>query len=322
MKVIITGVAGFIGSNLAKHLLSQNIKIIGIDNLSFGYMRNIKYLLKSTNFRFINADIRNENTFRGIRGEVLIHLASMKIPRYTNSLRTLEDNLAMVKNVVSYCIKHRCKLVMTSTSDVYGKNKQLPYSENSDLMLGPTTVKRWAYAVSKIYAEHYIQANAEANGLIYSIARLFGSYGPNQNLTWWGGPQSVFIQNILENNVLEIHGDGKQTRTFTFVDDTVSGLIFLIMDNRTNNQIYNIAGFPDEEIKIIDLAKLINSLIRGANSKLNYKLISYKNFGNYEDVLRRVPDINKISALGFSPRISLKEGMLRTIDWQKSLLKK
>lgn len=320
MTIIITGAAGFIGSNLAAELLQQNHKVIGIDNFSHGSVNNIQDILKNENFQFIEGNVKDYNTLHSLKGDAVVHLASQKIPRYSNSFNTIYDNSSMIGNVIKKCLNDKIKIVFASTSDVYGKNPDIPYSEESNLVLGPTTVKRWAYAVSKINSEHSIIANSQEMGLEYTIMRFFGSYGPNQNTTWWGGPQAVFIQNILEKKPIEIHGDGQQTRTFTYVKDTVQGVIKCIFEEKAKNQIFNIANEPDDEITISSLADLIVEMMSedGYKPLLNY--IPYATFGNYEDVRRRVPDISKIkSLLNYKPQYSLRKGLAVTIDWQKKL---
>jgi UDP-glucose 4-epimerase len=320
MKIIITGVAGFIGSNLAKKLLELNHIVVGIDNLSHGFIRNIEAIKKHHSFTFVQGDIANPLILNSYSADVIVHLASQKIPRYSNALRTLDENYLMLRNVVQKCILDKSKIVFASTSDVYGKNINLPFSEESDLVMGPTTVKRWAYALSKIYGEQYIIANHDEYGIDYTIARFFGSYGPNQNLTWWGGPQSVFIEKAIKNEPIEIHGDGFQTRTFTYIDDTVNALSLFIIDNKSNNQIFNTGSKPDSEISILDLSHLIWRLINGMNSEPKLKYIPYESFGKYEDVMRRVPDINKIkNFFGFEPCWSLQDGLKKTIEWQMKL---
>src|SRR5436190_9202132 len=197
MKILITGAAGFVGSNLAKKLLELNHEVIGIDDFSHGSKENIESIKGHRSFNFTEGDIRNYSVFNNMKADVIVHLASQKIPRYTNALATLDDNSIMLKNVIQKSILDKIKIVYASTSDVYGKNPNIPYSEESDMTLGKTTVKRWSYAISKIYGEQYIIANSDEYNLEYTIMRFFGSYGPNQNLTWWGGPQSVFIANAL-----------------------------------------------------------------------------------------------------------------------------
>jgi UDP-glucose 4-epimerase len=323
MKIVITGVAGFIGSNLAKKLISEGYEVIGIDNLSYGFMRNLSTIFKHPKFSFILGDIANPLLLKDIRADVIVHLASQKIPRYTSSLRTLEENYLMLRNIIHKCLQDKSKIVFSSTSDVYGKNPNIPFSEESNLVLGPTAVKRWAYASSKLIGEQLIIANHDEFDLEYTIMRFFGSYGPNQNTTWWGGPQAVFIQNILENKTIEVHGDGTQTRTFTFVEDTIQGIYKCIFEKESKNDIFNVASNPDEEVTIKDLALKIWYLMNDKDSTPDIKLIPYTNFGNYEDVMRRVPDISKIKAkLGYEPKYNLSQGLQQTIEWQKELYKK
>lgn len=320
MRILITGVAGFIGSNLAKYLLQCGHTVVGIDNLTFGFERNMSEIKENKHFTFLFGDIANSLILKNYRADVIVHLASQKIPRYTNALRTLDENYLMLRTIVTKCIEDNSKLVFASTSDVYGKNTAIPFNENADLVLGSTTVKRWAYALSKIYGEHFIIANNQEFGLNYSIARFFGSYGINQNTSWWGGPQSVFISQALKKEALEIHGSGFQTRTFTYIQDTINGLYHLITNDNSNGEIFNIGATEENEISIIDLAKLIWRMI---NNNDDYKInfVPYSTFGNYEDIERRVPDIGKMkNYFNFQPNISLSEGLEKTITWQKNCL--
>ncbi|OFY65026.1 MAG: hypothetical protein A2V64_07660 [Bacteroidetes bacterium RBG_13_43_22] len=321
MKILITGVAGFIGSNLAGKLLESGCEVTGIDNFSYGFERNIRELKKSKKFFFIEGDIGDPDSLKNDKSDVVVHLASQKIPRYTNAFRTLEDNFNNLQNIVRKCVSDRSKLIFASTSDVYGKNSAVPFSETSDLVLGPTTIKRWAYAISKIYGEQYIIASHEEFGLNYTIARFFGAYGPNQNLTWWGGPQSVFINKALLKEEMEIHGNGSQTRTFTYIEDTVNGLIHLITNAKSDNQIFNVGSAHNCEISIIGLAKLIWKQINGIKSNPRFRFIPYSDFGKYEDVMARVPDISKMKEyFNYEPVWTLEEGLKETIVWQRKIM--
>lgn len=320
MRILITGVAGFIGSNLAGKLLESGYEVIGVDNFSYGFERNISKFRKSKKFSFIEGDIRDSNCLKNQKSDVIVHLASHKIPRYTNAFRTLDDNNNTLQKIVQKCISDKSKIIYASTSDVYGKNSEVPFSETSNLILGPTTIKRWAYAISKIFGEQYIIASHEEFGLDYTIARFFGAYGPNQNLTWWGGPQSVFINKALQKEEMEIHGDGSQTRTFTYIEDTVNAVIRMISDPRSENQIFNVGSTQKCEISIIDLAKFIWRQINGDKVKPRLKFIPYSDFGKYEDVMVRIPDLSKIKEfLNFEPAWSLEEGLKKTITWQREM---
>ncbi|MEE4196257.1 MAG: NAD(P)-dependent oxidoreductase [Bacteroidales bacterium] len=323
MQILITGAAGFIGSNLAKALLNQGYTVYGIDNLSYGQLRNIESIKNHKNFTFILGDVCNPLLIKDIHADLIVHLASQKIPRYSSAYRTLNENYLMLEHILNKCLRDQCKLLYASTSDVYGKNPNLPFTEESDFVLGNSTIKRWSYALSKIYGEQHILANADEYNLNYTIVRFFGSYGPNQNLTWWGGPQSVFINKAFENEAIEIHGDGLQTRTFTYIEDTVKALVYCIESRKSDQQIFNIASDPEEEISILDLGKLIWRLIHGNDSPPKIKMVPYSNFGRYEDVNRRVPSIDKLKDFfNFEPTYSLKEGLLKTIQWQKEAIQK
>lgn len=318
--IVITGAAGFIGSNLSAALLADGHTVIGIDNFSYGRRENLAGIIGHERFRFIEGDVTDPAMLAKLEGDVLVHLASQKIPRYTNSYRTIEENQLMSGHVIRHCLATGARLVFASTSDVYGKNPNIPFHEESDLVLGPTKVKRWAYATSKVFSEHKIIATGEEKGLKYTILRFFGSYGPNQNLTWWGGPQSVFIERALRNEPIDLHGDGRQTRTFTYVDDTVQGIMRCIASEHAVNEVFNIASDPELEISIADLAALIWRLVRPEDAAPRINYVPYASFGGgYEDVQRRVPDITKIrTRLGFEPRFGLEEGLVRTIAWQRT----
>jgi UDP-glucose 4-epimerase len=319
MRICITGVAGFIGSNLAMALVERGYEVTGIDNLSQGFLRNIEPLNGNSSFRFVKGDVRDATqVLSAAKGaDIIVHLAAYKIPRYDNALDTLLINAHGAENVLKAGVKNQCRVLFASTSDVYGKNPHLPFSEETDLYLGATNIKRWAYACSKLFDEHLAFAYAQEFGLCVVGIRFFGAYGPRQNLTWWGGPQSVFINAALKNEPMEIHGDGKQTRSFTYIDDTVDGVIKIIEKREADGQIFNLGD--TEPVSIIDLASMVWKLVRDDEPKLKY--ISYQTFGKYDDVRNRVPDITKArEILGFEPKVGLMEGLTKTVVWQRSVL--
>src|SRR5689334_9280359 len=191
MKVMVTGAAGFIGSNLTAELLRRGHSVNGVDDLSHGTLLNVAGSLGNDEFKFIKADIRDERAMaRAARGcDAIVHLAAHKIPRYSDAYDTLTVN-AFGSEVVARCAARAgAKLVAASTSDVYGKNPSVPFSEECDSVIGGPEVKRWAYAISKMFEEQLLFACRERFGLDVVLLRFFGGYGPNQNLTWWGGPQ-------------------------------------------------------------------------------------------------------------------------------------
>ncbi len=321
-NILLTGAAGFIGSHLSELLIQKGYKIIGLDNLSYGTLQNLSSVLGHPQFEFIQGDVRNFEILLGLGGGVdaIIHLAAYKIPRYGNALETLDVNVKGIENVLKVSQKAGCRVIFASTSDVYGKNPNLPYSENSDFYMGSPQIQRWSYAVSKILGEHLCFIYSKEHDVPMTILRYFGSYGPKQNLTWWGGPQSIFIDCALKRKAMPIHGDGLQTRSFTYVRDTIEGTLRALEREEAIGKVINIGN--TEEISILQLGKKIWKFVRGSDVPL-IEFIPYLQFpGRYEDVRRRVPDIrlaNKV--LGFTPRTSVDEGLIPTIEWQKSVTK-
>lgn len=322
-KVVITGAAGFVGSNLVGALLNKGYTVVGLDNLSQGFLRNLDECLTNSKFTFVQDDVRDSASLCKVvpGAEAIIHLASYKIPRYGNAYDTLTINVKGTENVLRAALDNKCRVIFASTSDVYGKNPALPFGEKSDLYLGETTVKRWSYAVSKMLDEHLCFAYQKEYGLPVSIVRYFGGYGPKQNLTWWGGPQSVFIACALEDRPMPIHGDGLQTRTFTHASDLVDGTIRVLESAQTIGEIFNIGN--TKPISIIELAKTIWRLVRGPE-RPKIEVVPYRSFsGRYEDVRNRVPDISKArTVLGFDPQVELEDGLISTIAWQKGIMEK
>lgn len=316
-KIMVTGVAGFIGSNLTQHLLSKGYTVVGIDNMSQGDKLNLEPLLKHPNFEMHYIDILDELELKKASNgcKTFVHLAAYKIPRYTDALDTLMINGVGSENIMKAAIDQGAKVVAASTSDVYGKNPDVPFSESSNLVMGNPDVKRWAYAISKMFEEQMMFAYQQRYGIPIVALRFFGGYGPNQNLTWWGGPQSVFINKALDNEEIEVHGDGKQTRSFTFISDHVNGITRATEMDAANNLVFNLGN--TREISIYDLAVLIWRMVRGENDKPKIKLIPYETFGKYEDVMRRIPDITRArTLLGFEPQVDLEVGLRKTIAWQ------
>lgn len=318
--VLITGVAGFLGSHLADALLAKGYRVVGADNLSHGTLENIREAQRSRDFEFHQIDVCDMDALRSVaRGvSVIAHLAAFKIPRYGKAIDTLLINSRGCHNALQLAVEKQAKFVLASTSDVYGKNPKIPFTEESDLVLGPSTVARWGYAVSKLYDEHLTLSFADAYGIPINIVRIFGSYGPRHNLTWWGGPQSVFIGSVFRGEEIPIHGDGKQTRSFTYVSDTVSGILAVI-EKGASGEVFNIGS--NHEISIVELARLIHRL-SGSKVPLKLKFIPYNDIGGrrYEDVRRRVPDTTKANQLlGFQAQVSLEDGLKRTIEWQKNI---
>lgn len=319
-KFLITGVAGFLGSNLAERVLADGHEVVGVDNLSMGRIENLTEQLTQRSFRFLQRDVTDPAAFADLADDfdVIVHLAAFKIPRYGKAIDTLKINYQGTETVLEFARRLGCKTVLASTSDVYGRNPELPFSEeSSNCVIGSSKSPRWAYAVSKLFDEHLALAYQDAYGFPVVLLRFFGSYGPRQNTTWWGGPQSVFIDCVLNGKPMPIHGDGMQTRSFTYVSDTVEGIYQSMLRREADGELINIGA--TEEITIIELARRIHRL-SGATGEPRIEFIPYESFTGkkYEDVMRRVPDVTLCARLlGVRAQVGIDEGLRRTIDWQR-----
>ena len=320
-KILVTGVAGFLGSNLLNQLLARGHQVVGIDNLSMGRRENIAHHLGNPGFQFLERDITYANAFTDLDSDIdcVVHLAAFKIPRYGKAIDTLRINFRGTENALDFAVRNECKCVLASTSDVYGRNPKLPFAEGDDCVIGSSKVPRWSYAVSKLFDEHLALAYQDSYGIPVTLLRFFGSYGPNQHLSWWGGPPPVFIDAALNGEEIPIHGDGLQTRSFTFVTDTVAGIYAAIVKPEANGEIFNIGS--TSEVTILDLAHLTWKLVN-PSAQPRIKFVPYESFSNkkYDDVRRRVPDVSLCSrVLGVEAKVSLEQGLARTIEWQRAV---
>jgi UDP-glucose 4-epimerase len=322
LRVAVTGVAGFVGSNLAQRLVARGDSVSGIDDLSHGTLENLEGVLGGARFRLTQASILEraalEAVFEG--AQAVVHLAAGKIPRYGDALDTLQINGEGGLNVLRAAVARGVRrVVLASTSDCYGRNPEVPFSEESASVIGSPLVRRWSYAVSKMFEEQALFAFRERHGLEAVALRLFGGYGPRQNMTWWGGPQSVFIAAALRGEAMEIHGTGQQTRSFTYVDDMVEGFVRALDAKEADGHVLNVG--IDREITIEGLARLVWGLVRQDEPRLSF--VPLASFGRYEDVQRRIPD-NRLAArlLGYTPSVALEEGLPRTIAWQRGAMQK
>jgi len=319
-RFLITGAAGFLGSNLVERALADGHEIVGLDNLSMGRIENLTEQLTNRSFKFLQRDVTDPATFKdlGDNFDVIVHLAAFKIPRYGKAIDTLKINYQGTEVALEFARKLNRKIVLASTSDVYGRNPKLPFSEEgTDHVIGNSKSPRWAYAVSKLFDEHLALAYQDAYGFPVVLLRFFGSYGPRQNTTWWGGPQSVFIDCVLNDKSIPVHGDGSQTRSFTYVSDTVEGIYQSMLRPEANGEIINIGN--TEEITILELARRIHRLC-GKTGEPSIQFTPYESFSGkkYEDVMRRVPDVRLCERLlGVRAKVGVDEGMARTIEWQR-----
>jgi UDP-glucose 4-epimerase len=315
-RIGITGGAGFIGSHLCQRLLEEGREVVAVDDFSHGNPANMADFLRHPSFRFHQMDCRDARALRRhFAGcDAVAHLAADKIPRYGGALRTLEGNVEGAHAACDVALALDVPVIITSTSDVYG-NATAPFNEDDNVVIGPSTTRRWAYAVSKLYDEHIALANAEEKGLRTTILRLFNVYGPRNHPSWWGGPVTAFTEALLKGKLMELHGDGRQVRSLTYVTDTVDGFVRALDTPEAYGEILNIGG--DEPITMVKLAAAVQEAL-GIAGPLRAKLVPYESIGGrYQDVRCRIPDTEKAARiLGFEATVGLEEGLEASVAWQ------
>jgi UDP-glucose 4-epimerase len=320
MRALITGGAGFLGSHLAEHLLEASHEVHVIDNLSTGSIENIEPLKGRPGFDYTIETIMNEPVLAELvdRADVVFHLAAAVGVRLIveSPVNTIETNVHGTEKVLKLANKKRKKVVLTSTSEVYGKAEAVPFREDGDLVMGPTSKGRWSYACSKAIDEFLALAYHKEKRLPVVVARLFNTVGPRQSGRY-GMVIPNFVKQALLGHPVTVHGDGSQTRCFTDVSDVVGQLAALAEDPRAVGEVFNV-GNDREEITILELAKRVKSR---AGSESEIVLVPYEKAyeEGFEDMRRRVPDLSKLRALtGYEPRVHLDEILDRVIGYYTS----
>ena len=318
MKLLITGGAGFIGSHLAEELLERGNKVHVIDNLTTGSLDNIKHLMKHKNFSYTIDTIMNEKVMNRIikNCDCIYHLAAAVGVKLImeKPLETIETNVKGTETVLRIANKYKKKVLITSTSEIYGNHVQHKLSEDDNRVMGSVKKWRWAYASSKTLDEFLAFAYYIEKKLPIVIVRLFNTVGPRQTSAY-GMVMPNFVQSALLGKPIVVYGDGKQTRSFAYVKDAVKGMIGLMEHARAVGDVFNIGG--EEEVSINDLAKRIKKRVNG-NSKIVH--IPYeKAYGKgFEDMRRRIPDTSKAKKLiGYKPSINLDGIIEQVIDYFK-----
>ena len=297
-------------------LLAQGHQVVVLDNLSTGRTESISQDLANQGLIFYEGSILDsELVSRAASGcQAIFHLAAVVGVGnvVTNPLEGILVNSRGTENVLRAAFDLGAKVLLASTSEIYGKNTKIPFHEDDDRLLGSTSVSRWSYSTAKALDEHMAFAYAE-RGLPITIVRYFNSYGPRCGISGYGSVISRFISSALAGETLRVHGDGEQTRCFCYVEDTVEGSLRAMSRPEGLGRVFNIG--KDSEITISELAKKIIEL---TDSTSRTEHIPYKEvFGDrFEDVRRRVPDVSRAEQLlGFKARISLEEGLKKTIEW-------
>ncbi len=319
MRVLVTGGAGYIGSHLVDRLCDAGHEVTVLDNLTTGKVANLAHRLNE--IKLINGSILEADLVASEveRAGLVFHLAAAVGVRHIveSPLQSLLVNTRGTENVLSACYRYWKKVVVASTSEVYGKTARVPMREDDDRVLGPTTVHRWSYSTAKAIDEHLALAHA-AHGLPVVIVRYFNSYGPRLDPRGYGSVIANFLRPALADEPILVHGDGRQTRCFTYVDDTVTGTYLAGLTPGAEGKVINLGS--TRETAIGTLAHQIRDLV-GSASEIRYTdYASYYGPG-FEDTRRRVPDISRArELLGWEPTVDLEDGLERVLDWWKNRL--
>jgi len=316
VKILVTGGAGFIGSNLVDVLMGQGHEVTVLDNLSVGKASNIEHHLESDRFHFVNDSILNASILERLirQADLIYHLAAVVGVKYVveDPLSAIVTNVRGTENVLELAFKYWVRTVIASSSEIYGKCTDVPLRENGDRVLGPTTVGRWSYSDAKAIDEYFALAYAK-KGLPVTIVRYFNAYGPRLDPKGYGSVIAKFISQALQGQQLTVFDDGKQTRCFTYVADTVEGTIRAATTREASGHVFNIGS--DREISVNELARLIQRLTDSGAEIIHVPYASAYGL-RFEETRRRVPDVSHArEILGFEAETPLEEGLQRVLEW-------
>lgn len=321
MKAFITGGAGFIGSHLSELLINQGNQVFILDDLSTGNIENILHLKDNPNFHYTIDTVMNVPVTAELvdRSDVIFHLAAAVGVRLIveSPVRTIETNIKGTEIILELAGKKRKQVILTSTSEVYGKANKVPFSENDDLVLGPTHKGRWSYACSKAIDEFLALAYWRERKLPVIVTRLFNTVGPRQTGRY-GMVVPTFVRQALLGDPITVFGEGTQSRCFAHVSDVTDALYKLSQTKASLGKIFNVGS--DEEISILQLARKIKHLL-GSQSRID--LIPYDEAyeEGFEDMPRRVPDISRVQQMiNYQPKNNLDQIIQSVIDHERSLL--
>lgn len=317
MRILITGGAGFIGSHLADAYLKRNDEVFVIDDLSTGSIENIQHLKNNKHFHYRIDSVHNQPVVAELVDEcdVIFHLAAaVGVKLIVESpVRTIETNVRGTEVVLNLANKKKKKVLIASTSEVYGLSEQVPFREDGNLVMGATTKGRWSYACSKAIDEFLGLAYWREKKLPTVIVRLFNTVGPRQT-GQYGMVIPTFVKQALAGRPVTVYGDGNQSRCFGYVGDVVGALIKLMDHPEAVGQVFNIGS--NEEVTILELAKRIKELT-GSESEIIFVPYDEAYEEGFEDMPRRVPDISKVGALvNFRPEMTLDNILRSVIDYQ------
>ena len=320
-NILVTGGAGFIGSHLCEILIESDHSVVAMDDLSTGSLDNIVHLDGTPKFQFVRETIMNSQVLNRLASDAdtIIHLAAAVGVKLIveNPVRTITTNIMGTEAVLSAANRHGCKVLIASSSEVYGKGARVPFREDDDRLMGSTSHSRWSYAASKAIDEFLGLAYHQQYGLPVVILRFFNTIGTRQTGRY-GMVVPRFVRQALRGQPLTVYGDGKQSRCFADVADVTAAVVKLMDHPSATGQVFNIGTI--EEITIHDLAERIITL---SNSASEIQFIPYDQAyaPGFEDMQRRVPSLDKINRLiGYEPQSSLDDVLKRVIDYEKTFL--
>lgn len=321
MKVLITGGAGFIGSHLAEAHLKRGDDVYIVDDLSTGSMENIRRIKGQRNFHYYLDSVTSHHLMAELVDlcDAIYHLAASVGVRLIveSPVKTIETNVRGTEVVLHHAAKKRKRVLITSTSEVYGKRDRVPFSEDDDLVMGATNKGRWSYACSKAIDEFLAIAYWKEKKVPTVIARLFNTVGPRQTGRY-GMVIPNFVRQALRGEDITVYGDGSQSRCFAHVSDVVGALIRLIECRKADGEVYNIGN--NKEVTILELAERIKSLT-GSDSRIVFVPYDQAYEEGFEDMFRRVPDLSKIHKLiDYQPSLDLDQILESVIEYQRSEL--
>jgi UDP-glucose 4-epimerase len=313
---LITGGAGFIGSHLAEALLDAGHEVDIIDNLSTGSIRNVGHLKANPRFKYVIDTLTNEPLLAELidRNDVIFHLAAAVGVKLIveQPVHTIETNVHGTEVVLKHANKKKKLVFIASTSEVYGKNTDVPFREDADLVMGPTVKHRWAYACSKAIDEFLALAYWKERGLPVVIVRFFNTVGPRQT-GQYGMVLPSFVRQALAGEPITVFGDGTQSRSFTYIADVVGCLLKLVAEKRAVGEVFNIGN--RQEVTILKLAEMVRAHTR-SDSPIVFIPYDKAYEAGFEDMPRRVPELSKIQNLvGYEPRVQLDEIITNVIDY-------
>ncbi len=314
--VLVTGGAGFIGSHLVDRLVADGYDVTVLDDFSTGNARNLSDLASGARLTIQHGSVLDSDLVDSLveRHPLVFHLAAAVGVRYIvdDPVGSVLTNVRGTENVLASAARHGARLILASTSEIYGRNTSLPFREDADRVLGPTWMHRWSYSTAKAIDEHLAFAYSD-RGLAVSIVRYFNSYGPRIDERGYGSVVARFIAQALGGKPMTVHGDGRQTRCFTYVSDTVEGTVRAGTRPEALGKVFNIGA--DQEITVMELAETIRDIV---GSRSSIELVPYESSypRGFEDTRRRVPDVTRARVeLEFSASVPLRDGMSLTVDW-------